>query len=292
MVPELAAQAGMPLERANGLFRLVDRSAGLVGPPLSGVLIGVIGASSVLWIDAATFLVSAGVVAALIPPAARVAQSDAPGGATSYVQEITDGFRFLWADRHLLVFGIAFAVAGMLAEPVYGVILPVYAKEVYGSAVDLGIVFAGLAAGSLAGNLIYIAIGPRLPRRGTFILGFAVRALAFWVLLPMPPVIVVAGAIAIAALFVEPGNPLFDTIMQERVPAGMRGRVYGAFGALSVSLRPVGLLGYGLLLDQVGLRTTLFLFAGVNLLVPVCLLLLPVVQGLEQPRARPAGRET
>src|SRR5690606_19262242 len=42
-IPELAGAASMPLARANGYFGAINRSTGLLGPPIAGVLIAVFG---------------------------------------------------------------------------------------------------------------------------------------------------------------------------------------------------------------------------------------------------------
>ena len=65
LVPELAAKAEMPLERANAAMQSLQRGANLVGAPIAGLLIAVLGAANVLLIDAATFAVSAVLVAPL-----------------------------------------------------------------------------------------------------------------------------------------------------------------------------------------------------------------------------------
>jgi MFS family permease len=201
--------------------------------------------------------------------------------------EIVEGMRFLWGDRLLLTLILTFAVVGMLAEPVFTVILPVYAREVYGSAVALGVMYSGLAAGALVGNVIYIAIGPRLPRRMLVLVTFTIRALVFWLLIPFPPALLIAGAFAVVAIVGEPLNPLFTTILQERVPAELRGRVFGVIDALAMSVRPLGFLVYGVLIDAIGLRETLIVLAAVNLAVPVVLLFLPVLHDLRAPSPLP-----
>ncbi|MGH2583597.1 MAG: MFS transporter, partial [Dehalococcoidia bacterium] len=65
--PDLATMAGMPLERANAATQAIQRGARLAGAPLAGILIATFGASTALWVDAATFAVSAAVVALCVP---------------------------------------------------------------------------------------------------------------------------------------------------------------------------------------------------------------------------------
>lgn len=283
LLPELVERAGMQLERANAIYSLTRRTAGLIGPPLAGVLIALFGAGNVLWIDAATFAVSAGIFAALVP--AIVVQQAEPTsyGVQRYLGEIREGLQFLRRDAVLFWLTMIMAIGSLLTEPLYGIILPVYAREVFDSSVDLGLVFAALAAGSIGGNVLYLLFGTRVPRRVILITGVTIRALSFWVLLSMPSLWVVAGAIFINALFLEPANPLLMTIFQERVPAGMRGRVFGTTAALSGGTQPLGLLIYGFLLQGVGLQSTLLTLAIVSLAMPLAIVLAPAMRDLQRP---------
>jgi MFS family permease len=283
LYPELAEAAGIPLERTNAYAQIVSRVAGLAGPPLAGVLIALLGASNVLWIDAVSFIVSAAAVALAVSVPKHAPAHTMESAPSNYRSEILDGLRFIRNEPVVLWLTIVSALGGLLAEPVYSVILPVYAKEVFGSAVGLGLALAALAAGSLVGNAIFLALGPRLPRRGTIVLGYAVRALTFWVLIPLPPLAIVAGSIVVNASFLEPANPIVMTVFQERVPAGMRGRVFGALMAIGATTRPIGYLMYGLLIEQIGLRDTLVVLAVVNLLVPLAAWLAPSWRDMERP---------
>ena len=66
LLPELAEQAGMPLERATSLAHVVERGARLVGAPLAGLLIAFMGTANVLWLDAGSFAISAALVWAAV----------------------------------------------------------------------------------------------------------------------------------------------------------------------------------------------------------------------------------
>ena len=67
LLPDVAAGAEWSFERATGATAVVERFARLAGAPLAGVLIAATGATNVLWIDAASFLVSAALVAVGVP---------------------------------------------------------------------------------------------------------------------------------------------------------------------------------------------------------------------------------
>jgi MFS family permease len=274
LYPDLVLQAGVALERGNASLQVISRVSQVFAPPLAGVLIAIMGTSNVLWLDAASFLISAAVLATQIPAPAK-AIAHAVESASSYLAQMKEGLAFIFADRALLAMLGTSALGTLLAEPLYAVVLPVYARQVYGSAVDLGLLFSALGVGSILGNIIFAIFGHRLPRFGTFLVGFGVRALSFWILIGLPSLPILALCIIINATALEPCNPLYMTILQERVPAELRGRVFGAVMSLSAGAAPLGLVTYGFLLEGIGLRDTLWVLAAVNLLVPLSILLLP-----------------
>lgn len=290
LFPELVEQAGVDLERANTAYNATRRMAGLVGPPLAGVLIVALGPERVLWLDAGTFAISAGMVALAIPGHVAAPPAHA-AGLQDYLRHVVEGFQFLWNDRLLRSLVLTFSLGSLLAEPLYAIVLPVYAREVFGNALDLGLIFAALAAGSLVGNAVYALLAPRLSRRITLLGGFAVRACAIWILVLLPPWWVIAAAIFISAVMFEPINPLMMTINQERVPAGFRARVFGARLALGAGTLPLGVLAYSTLMDKVDLFQALVIFAALNTLLPLVMLVLPGLRSIPRPGVATSARQ-
>ena len=68
--------ASMRLERANAFSDGLIRVSGLIGAPLTGVLIAVIGTSNVLWLDAASFAISALLIGAFVPATATMIKAE------------------------------------------------------------------------------------------------------------------------------------------------------------------------------------------------------------------------
>jgi MFS family permease len=290
--PDLAQMAGYRLERANASYQLVNRMAQLLGPPLAGVLIVSIGASNVLWVTGMTFAVSSLLVAVGIPKNVALEDAEVDSEPKRYVREVVEGFQFIWTERTLFWMIVLMSVGSLIAEPLYSVILPVYAREVFGTAVGLGIAFSGLALGSIAGNLLYAWRGYRLSRRLLVIGGFAGRAVTFWFIVTQPSILALAALLFLSGVMLEPANPIYQTILQERVPSRMRGRVFAAAAAIGMGTMPIGMIAYGFVLDWVGLQTTLIILAAVNLLLPVLMLLTAPLRHMESAASVQAVSET
>ncbi|HUZ02681.1 MAG TPA: MFS transporter [Thermomicrobiaceae bacterium] len=258
LIPDLAALGDVGLERVNSAAQVVQRSSNLLGAPLAGVLIAVAGPSSALWIDAASFLVSAALVAALVPAILH----DRPAGSTRgrYLEELRDAARFIRADALLLALTFTLTATNLL-DASLSVVLPVFAERVYGSAVALGLMAAALGGGAVVGALVYAVLSGRLPRRATFIGGFAGLGLGYWALAGVRTLPLTVAVLAVMGLAAGPLNPLLYTLYQERIPALLRGRVFGMLTAASWAAIPLGRLVSGSLLDGVGLSWTLIAVA-------------------------------
>ncbi len=174
LVPDVAALAGISLERANASVQAVARGARLLGAPLAGGLIAVLGSSQVLWIDGATFFASAAIIARVLPRRVMTVEP-----RKRYRDEISTGLRFIWNDRLLRSIVGTVAITNLFESPIFAVILPVYVQQGLGSAVSLGVLIASVGGGALVGALVFGALGPRLPRRLTFVGAFLLLGLAY-----------------------------------------------------------------------------------------------------------------
>ncbi len=180
------------------------------------------GTSNVLWLDAASFAVSALLVAIAVP---RSVGKRTP--ARRHLDDVRKGWRCLWTDRLLRAVGLTATVVNFLLAPFFAVVLPVYANREFGSARHLGPMLAGFGLGGLVGSTTYGAIGHRLLRRPALIGGFALLGLSMWILATLPGLAVTVAALGVAGLAGGGINPFATTMPQERVPAELRGRVIG-----------------------------------------------------------------
>lgn len=264
LLPDVAERAGWGFERATGATAVVERFSRLAGAPLAGVLIGFTGPTNVLWIDAASFLVSAALVAFGVPR--PVVQRDPT--RTSYIRELRDGYAFLRRDRTLAVL-VSLVTLTNLLDAVAMIALPVLAHDVYRSPVSLGLMTAAGGGGSVIGALAFAAVGYRLSRRAVFTWGFIVVTVSFPVAAAFPPLAFLLVAKTISGIASGPLNPVIDTVFLERVPAGMRGRVFGMTQAVAWATIPFGVLVAGAVIETIGLRATLLASGAAYLAITV-----------------------
>ncbi|MFU8872736.1 MFS transporter [Micromonospora sp. SL4-19] len=283
LLPEAATAAGVPIERAIGWFEAAERGARLIGAPVAGLLVSTLGALPVLAVDAATFAVSALVVAMLVPAAMR--PSGEPAAASGgYWRDFLAGLRFLVREPLLRAMVLLVLVTNLFDATKSNVLLPVVAARDLGGATAFGLLVGAMGGGALAGSLLFSAVGHRLPRRATFVTAFALAgAPPFWALAAAPPLPVVATVFALAGLAAGAINPLMGAVELERVPAHMRARVYGVIGAGCWAAMPLGALGAGVAADRFGTTATLLTVGTCYLLV----VLTPLLGGPWRAMRRP-----
>ena len=254
LFPDVVELADVRMERAAGIRGAIQRGSLLVGAPIGGVLVAAFGATTALWLNAATFLFSAALIALVVPAARRHAEDDEP---KRFFADLAEGMRFVWRHRLVRAVVLTVLVTNFLDAP-FAVVMPVYAREAFGSAVDLGLMFGVFGGAALAGSLVFSLIGHRLPRRRTFVACFVLWAANYLVLATLPSLEVTLVALAVGGLSVGPLNPLLGTLTYEIVPANLRGRVLGAITSGVWAAIPAGILLGGLLVEAVGVSATLF----------------------------------
>jgi MFS family permease len=291
LLPELADMAGLSVERAGAALQVVDRGARMVGAPLAGVLIAWVGPSQVLWFNAATFAVSALLVYLLVPilaapPAPAGAAPEGAGGEGAvrrYLRELREGLDFIRADRFLFAIVLFIVVTNFLDAPLLGVVYPVFVRQFYTSAVNLGLLVAAGGAGAVIGALAYGAVGHRLPRRAVFFGGFLLITVRLWVMALAPPFGVVALAALVAGFGSGPINPMLYALEIERIPVHLRGRVFGTITALAFIAIPLGVLLGGYALEAADVRLVLLGLGVLYLLNVVSFMLRPITRTMGAP---------
>ncbi len=226
-------------------------AGGLLGAPLVPVLLWG-GAALPFAADAVTFLVAAALVASLRTTLPE--RKPRPAGSTLR-REIAEGLRALGRDRALrglcaatalcnvgvgaLIAGLVLLVTGWLGAGTAG-----YAAAL--TAYTVG----GLTGGAASGRLV-----ARLGRVRAVLLAGTVQIGALVVMGSVRSLVTLAGAMAVFGFMGMVWNVNTRTLMQERAPAEMLGRVSAAFRTLAVAGAPLGALLGGAVATAWGLNT-------------------------------------
>lgn len=282
MLPELARLGGSRLERVNSLLEGNQFLSTLIGPPLAGVAIGLMGPERVLWADAASFAVSAGVVAKLVPGHLYPRRPREPG--VGYLGELRAGLDFLWNDQVLRAASLSLSVTNATGGAFFAVIYVVYARDRFDSATYLGLLFSAVGLGSLVGSMAYGAGGYRLPRRWIWATGYLALPLGHWMFAGAWPFPLMLAVLTVLSILGGAINPLLVTVRMERIPPELRGRVFATTSAVAMGVQPIGIVAGGALVEGIGLRPAVLILAAFEQLVGVLIFVHPIWRRLDDTR--------
>jgi MFS family permease len=253
------------LARANGrLFAAEVTANQFIGPPLGSALF-VAAAAVPFGIDAATFAVSA-LLLATLPGSYRAA---IPTERKTLRHEIVDGLRWLWGHRVIRSF--ALGAAGLnITFTAAASLLVLFAQDELGIGdAGFGLLLAAMAVGSTAGSLLAGRVIDRLGSRRAVVTAVTLMGVTLLVVALAPHPVLVGMLLAIVGFGQMVWNVVAVTYRQTVVPDGMLGRVNSVYRLIAYGSFPVGALGGGLLASAGGLRATwLFAGAGTLLLAP------------------------
>ena len=287
LIPELAEMAHMSIERATSLLHIIERGSRLVGAPLSGLLISWIGTENVLWLDAASFLISAGIVAVAINIHQPVHHEEKTTKG-KYFDELFEGLRFIYNDKLVFSIVVMIMLTNFLDTIFGGVLQPVFVKQTYGVAFDLGLLIAANGAGAVLGALIYSSISQRVSRHKAFVVGFVLAGIRYLLYATNPALWFAVSFTLILSTGAGPLNPIIGAVEFERVPKNMRGRVGGAINAGAWLAMPFGMLIGGILTDLLGAQK---MFLGLGIIYTITTVSMAFIPAMKEMNRRAATAE-
>jgi MFS family permease len=253
ILAEVVGDEENAVARANAYLDGAQTTAPLVGPALAGVLIAVVGAQNVLYVDAATFGVAAIVVALFVPRTRPTAAAEKRG--------LLAGVKYIRRSRLLVML----CVSTLTMEIFFTLLmttLPVFAYSDYDqNARTAGVFYAAMGAGALLGMPVVAVVVRRFGALDVAAAGFVLASIPKLLLGILLPAVAVATVLVLQG-FVAPltGAPIF-TVITTRTPAALRAKVLSAAVGLMFLTGPLGPIAAGPLINAVGARMVLTIAA-------------------------------
>lgn len=254
ILPELVGDDESTVAQANAVVEGTQRATALLGPSLAGILIAVIGATNVLYVDAVTYFISFLILVTLVPKRPPVEATEESGGVLA-------GIRFLLRDRLLRVLAVTALFLNMFGQMLVAS-LPVLAFDEFdGSAAIAGLFFAAFGAGAVLGSILALKLVPKFdPIR----LG-AVALVCLTIPIPLLGLPISAGAVMLVLFAGSIFGPLVNApligVLTMRTPEALRPKVMTGVLTMALLAGPIGLVVVGPLLQSWGPRPVLLFVA-------------------------------
>ncbi|WP_089960938.1 MFS transporter [Lentzea xinjiangensis] len=264
---------GPALTSANSLNAITDGTVRLVGAPLGGALFGVAGLGALVWIDLATYLMSA----LAIVMTARLGAADAreEGSSGRFFAQLREGVIFLRTERSA-AWLLAVVTVFLAANASLSALLVPFGVRVLGGSMQTGLLMSGLGAGFLVGAPLIRRLVDRMPP--AYLLGGALMATGTaFVLLFLSrslvaalPAAVLIGVVGSAALVTA------QTALQRITPNAVLGRVSAVQFTGEALATFLGAIAGPAIAEAVSLDFAAYLACGVTVLSGLmALVLLP-----------------
>src|SRR5216110_3222610 len=285
LVPELVTRN--EIQSAIAVDRAVFHGSRVVGPALAGIFISAWGAASAFFSNAVSFMALI-IALFMIPPRSRGTAEEEHKRASG----IKEGFRYVAKDRPSLAMIGLIAATTVFIFPIITVMMPLYVRLVLGLGADqLGFLMGASAVGSVVGAIFLISI-PRNKRVPIMMLNVGIVAVAIFSLSRAPTFYLATALLIFNSLGLAMNFGLANTIVQERAPDYLRGRVSAVFMLSFVGLMPVAGLGVTGLSDLIGMRTALAIAAVCYAVIALFVLARVRVQCREQPLGEAESAES
>jgi MFS family permease len=243
------------IQDARALTETTANLAFLVGPAIATLLVLGVGAWEAFALDAASFVVSA-LLLARVRPRARGAVPEPTAARRSLLRDLRDGFGEVRSRRWVWVTVAVFAGAVMCVYAQWYALAPRIARYGYGSAGVFGLLESLSGVGAVFGAILAVRWRPRRPLLAGFLMMIVwpVNDLLFSLLAPLVLIAVTAFGLGVAwALF----GIWWETALASHIPPGSLSRVSAWDWMGSLAFLPLGYLVSGPLQSAFGAQAVL-----------------------------------
>lgn len=265
LLPSLVAPE--VLLAANSLTALNNRLARLVGVPLGGLLLGLLGLAPVVLADSASFLAAGLMIAAVtVPPRVRPAEPE------SFSGEWREGLRVIRRDHAIAVlFGVLglMTFGGTMLDPLY----VAWVRD----ALDRGpqtyaLLLTAHSVAGIGGSLAAGVWGGRFTPRVLVGRTSLVAGAALIVKFDVPRLELAFGLSLLGGATSVVSSVAIETLVQTTVREDFRGRVFAALGASGALFSLAGAVVGGVAARSVGVTPMLNVAAGLVIVAGVVVL--------------------
>lgn len=289
LIPQLVDES--QLMPANSLNSLGVELTRLIGAPLGGALMALLGLPSVVILDCVSFVVSAlliGLIAA--PRSEHATPAAAPDAGIAVLlagvwRDLVEGLRLVRSTRWLAGLFLAMGII-MFGQGITNALLVPFVEQVlHGDAQIFGWIVTAQGIGGLIGGLLAGTLGRLFSPVRIMAVSACTMGVLILLIVNIPVLPVVLALLAVVGLPVVAFMVSEATMLQSGVADQYRGRVMGSYGTVLALAMLIGMGVASALGDWLGVVPMLDFVSGLYVLAGVIVL---VLVGGYQPAAAAA----
>jgi DHA3 family macrolide efflux protein-like MFS transporter len=251
LVPDVAAAGKLTLDRANSIHEAIFASGFAIGPALATFCIAAIGSANTFLVVAGFGAVSA-FFAFLIRVTEHREENDESENEPFYIYAI-QGFKILFRTPSVLVLMSAIMTLALIYLPTEMLILPTAYSEM-GNPEGLGLVISAMAFASVFGALFFEQIHKRISYANILRIGILGVPLSMIPMSQLPAQWAMILFGLVLGLVWGPLLPLLNTVIQTKIPANKRGRVFSLEMTVWSAGPMISMVAVGAAVDAIGVK--------------------------------------
>lgn len=238
------------LQQANSLLSISETSVTILGAAIAGVLTATVGPGWAIAIDAATFGISALLLAQM-----KLEYKVKPSKNT-FLQDLMTGWSEFSSRGWLMYMVVLFAVFHLTVWAPMFVLGPQVTKQSLNGVLSWSMIMTAYGIGSIVGGVIGIRAITRTPLLMVNLM-FIPQAFPLLCLALTKSIVLITTAALLSGVASGFSGTLWDTILQKNVPAHALSRVSSYDWFVSMASLPVGYAIVGPLADKFGVDLVL-----------------------------------
>jgi MFS family permease len=247
-VPNLVDEQDLP--SANSLLQSVENLTWALAPLIGGVLVAASSPDFAYWVNAATFLISAALLARIPHRLLQAARAESRG----HLRDLVDGAALVVRSAALLAVLVTWNLF-MFASAGVNVAEIVLAEESFDSgAFGFGLLVGATGVGLVLGSFVAGSWLERWPVHNVYGTAIALTALGIGCAAISPSVWVAAAFVVVLGFGNGAAVVCNALLVQRGVPDQVRGRAFTVIMSSNYALLGVGMVAAGPLTDVVGPR--------------------------------------
>ena len=261
LVPDVAEPAKMTLDRANSIHEAIFAAGFATGPALATFFIALIGSTNTFYVVALMGFLSA-LFAMLIFVTEKHEANDESEKEPFFIYAL-QGFKILFSNPAVFVMMAAIMTLAVIYLPTEMVVLPAHFTAL-GDPEGLGLVISAGAGASVIGALGFEKLHKRFSYAAILRMAILGIGISMFPLSFLPPVPLMVFFFFFLGLAWGPLLPLLNTVIQKKIPANKRGRVFALEMTIWHAWPLISMYAVGSAVDALGVGPVyLFLAAGV-----------------------------
>lgn len=248
------------LVKGQALVASAGRLAGVVGAPLSGVILDIGGMSATATLNAVLFVV--GFWAFFSLRNVTRLQVPASGARESNSARFREGLAYIYRSSHMSFLFVLIAVLNMaLVGPLNTGIVSLAQQNSWRPSA-MGLLLGAFGAGATAGALSLVRVVPKTAPAVTGLVLIALSSVGIGSLGFHDSLWAAVLTMVAAGVLLGPAGALLMGLVQRATAVEYMGRVMSLFGLATIGFAPLAIAGFGFLMDATGLPAA-FLITGI-----------------------------